>query len=182
MLTHHGYSMSIHIDGEDLPNYQLEVDRMTHTVKCWVPSEAGKEFSIWVKKENQDRISAVVKVFFDGSEDHQMMDTLTYQDREYEMNEMLVGSSDYKALTFAKIQTTDDDDYVTQSSLQDIGTIHATFQQIQDIKVSKPHKNNCDESTGDSGNVTVHESNKKAGCHIVESCAKKQFFIWKPSI
>ncbi|KAH7913756.1 hypothetical protein BJ138DRAFT_1058502 [Hygrophoropsis aurantiaca] len=46
MLTHRGFSAWIVSEGKTLPVYLVATDASAHRVSCWIPSEAGKTFSV----------------------------------------------------------------------------------------------------------------------------------------
>ncbi|KAH7929708.1 hypothetical protein BV22DRAFT_105247 [Leucogyrophana mollusca] len=46
MLTHRGFSAWIVSEGATLPVYLVATDPKAHRVSCWIPSEAGKTFSV----------------------------------------------------------------------------------------------------------------------------------------
>ncbi|KAJ8586104.1 hypothetical protein M405DRAFT_744160 [Rhizopogon salebrosus TDB-379] len=46
MLTHRGFSAWIVSEGQQIHEYLVAVDKKANRVSCWIPSEAGKTFSI----------------------------------------------------------------------------------------------------------------------------------------
>ncbi|KAF9246146.1 hypothetical protein BU15DRAFT_38400, partial [Melanogaster broomeanus] len=54
MLTHRGFSAWIVSEDEQLREYLVAVDTNAHRVSCWIPSEAGKSFSVHWKDEGTD--------------------------------------------------------------------------------------------------------------------------------
>ncbi|KAH7889391.1 hypothetical protein F5I97DRAFT_522000 [Phlebopus sp. FC_14] len=51
MLTHRGFSAWITSEGEQLREYLVAVDDNANKVSCWIPSEAGKHFSVHWRDE-----------------------------------------------------------------------------------------------------------------------------------
>ncbi|EJU04784.1 hypothetical protein DACRYDRAFT_93212 [Dacryopinax primogenitus] len=53
----------ITVDGEPLPEYKLEFENEGNTVRCWIPSEYGKEFSVhWVDRARVSQTAGYVYV------------------------------------------------------------------------------------------------------------------------
>jgi hypothetical protein len=42
MPTFQAFHVATRVDGEDLPEYDVQVDDKEKQVSCWIPSEAGK--------------------------------------------------------------------------------------------------------------------------------------------
>ncbi|KAG1756650.1 uncharacterized protein EDB91DRAFT_1093789 [Suillus paluster] len=51
MLRHRDFSAWIVSEGQQIPVYLVAVDENAHSVSCWIPSEAGKTFSIHWRDE-----------------------------------------------------------------------------------------------------------------------------------
>ncbi|KAG8886457.1 hypothetical protein FRB98_001276 [Tulasnella sp. 332] len=168
MITHRAYSASVRVDGKDLPHFQLDVDADTHTATCWIPSEAGKEFSIWVKSQQPKGIHARVHVFLDGSQKRQMVTTLGSRYPSRVMDKMAIGLDEYSSLAFATVQTTDDDDYLLKSALpMDAGSICVTIKRIRGL-TRKTSTLDRAARVQELGSIIVHERSKKAGGHLTQ--------------
>lgn len=49
MITYKGISVALRVNGSDLEHLFEDVDETTDLVTCWVASQPGQEFSIWIK-------------------------------------------------------------------------------------------------------------------------------------
>ncbi|KAG6332672.1 hypothetical protein ID866_6417 [Astraeus odoratus] len=54
MLTHREFSAWIVSNNQPLPEYLVAVDRKANRVSCWIPSEAGKQFSVHWKDQGSN--------------------------------------------------------------------------------------------------------------------------------
>lgn len=66
MLTARSLSVSIQVEGSDLPEYKAEYDEETQTARCWIPSEPGQEFVIFCQQAESSRFETAARIFLDG--------------------------------------------------------------------------------------------------------------------
>ncbi|KAG8983361.1 hypothetical protein FRB94_005752 [Tulasnella sp. JGI-2019a] len=94
--------------------------------------------------------------------------TLDQEQREVVGNSICVGPHEQGSLTFATIQTTDNDEYLAKSSLSmDAGTIRVTVKRIRNITHSGNPPRHFGSTEGLKSAI-LHEKNKKAGGHITQ--------------
>ncbi|KAL4077120.1 hypothetical protein V8B97DRAFT_2080191 [Scleroderma yunnanense] len=65
MLTQREFSAWIVSNNQSLPEYLVAVDKTTNKVSCWIPSEAGKQFSVhW--KDAGSNVHTCAFIYLDG--------------------------------------------------------------------------------------------------------------------
>ncbi|KAG8982469.1 hypothetical protein FRB94_006614 [Tulasnella sp. JGI-2019a] len=71
MISFSSISASIQMGGQDLEHFQPEFDKETKTMTCWIPSEAGKCYSIWWQQDIDTSPGAFIasQVYLDDSEE-----------------------------------------------------------------------------------------------------------------
>lgn len=108
MITFRGFSVSIRVHKNDLPVLQPEFDEETKTATCWLPTEAGKEFSLWARNDNtppESKIRSKVEAFVDGSEKAAFKFSLTAEQNEQSASEVRVGEFERSTIRFAELRT-----------------------------------------------------------------------------
>ena len=67
MLSFRGVSACIRVDGVDLPCFQPEYSEDMRTATCWIPSEAGKEYTVsWTQIDVKTKTAG--RILLDGSQ------------------------------------------------------------------------------------------------------------------
>ncbi len=108
MITFRGFSVSIRAEKDDLPVFQPEFDEETNTATCWIPSQAGKEFSLWARNDNkppESRIRSRIEGFVDGSEKAAFRFSLTAEQNEQFASEVRVGEFERSTIRFTELRT-----------------------------------------------------------------------------
>ncbi|KAG8987963.1 hypothetical protein FRB93_004331 [Tulasnella sp. JGI-2019a] len=168
MLSFRGISASIRVDGKDLDHYQPEFDDETKTATCWIPSEAGRCYSIrWQQDTNMGHgASAAGRIFLDGTKDMKAgAYTSFHSNRFAECHGAPISSSTERPFMFANIILTDDHAATTSTAPLDVGSIKLTIQRVRKTGKMLPEKNR----DHISGSVLVlHERSKKAGGHATQ--------------
>ena len=67
MITFRGLSAAIRVDDKDLLHFQPDYDEETKKVTCWIPSEAGKEYTVWWKQDGI-KMDTAGFIYIDGNE------------------------------------------------------------------------------------------------------------------
>ncbi|KAG8987660.1 hypothetical protein FRB94_001598 [Tulasnella sp. JGI-2019a] len=168
MISFCGISASIQMGGQDLEHFQPEFDEETKTVTCWIPSEAGKCYSIWWQQDIDTSPGAFIagRVYLDGSEEMKAgVITGFYGCHSIEHDAVFISSMQQWPFMFANINLTDDATTVTTSNIpSDLSSIKLTIHHVRKGGVI-PFT-----GYGDDGRsvMTLHECSKKAGGHITK--------------
>lgn len=69
MITFRDISAAIRLDGRDLPHFEETFDKDGKTVTCWIPSVAGKSYSVWFKMTKDVAPGAFIsgRIYLDGA-------------------------------------------------------------------------------------------------------------------
>ncbi|KAF8663512.1 hypothetical protein AX14_006981 [Amanita brunnescens Koide BX004] len=150
----------ITIDGEDLPEYDVQVDDNGKQVSCWIPSEAGKNFSVrWSIAESLTIIAGYVTL--DG---FNVGGSLCFNEKkECIKSRYHISNTTFRNFSFSAITFTDDDAYLN-TPVANLGEIELEIWTVTNIQ-RKPAYSQVDDIT--SSNVKVHERSKKVGTHCV---------------
>ncbi|KAG6374431.1 hypothetical protein JVT61DRAFT_4468 [Boletus reticuloceps] len=171
MLSLHGVSAWVEVDGKELEQYGVAEDLDQNQVTCWIPSQANKKFSV-VFRDNvayrEHSLSSNLEL--DGSSiSGRVILPLTTtrntpnfaRDRKVVQSEHIVSTTSSRPFVFSKLELTEDEnEYLNQSSAH-LGEI-----QIKIYKVQVVEKRLCLGSTVPC-HGKVHERSKKAVTHCV---------------
>ncbi|KAK2460251.1 hypothetical protein APHAL10511_007640 [Amanita phalloides] len=149
----------IKVDGGELPEYDIQVDESEKQVSCWIPSEAGKKFSVcW---NNASPVSdAGGWVTLDGVNVGGCL-CYTGSSRELVHSSWSTSSTTGRYFSFSPISYTDDDAYL-HVSVANLGVIKI---DIWSVLVGGERQFCCPTIDSD---VKVHERSKKLGVHRVQ--------------
>lgn len=101
MLTFRSISASICVDGKDLPQFDAEYDDKANVVTCWIHSQPGKEYTIYMRKEAETDYDIAAHVYLDGSDEYATTFCLTNQASERRRSAIPCGSNKERPLIFA---------------------------------------------------------------------------------
>ncbi|KIY63008.1 hypothetical protein CYLTODRAFT_426478 [Cylindrobasidium torrendii FP15055 ss-10] len=128
MVEHGGISAHVVVDGAELPEYASEYDEDSKKLKCWIPSEAGKEFTLRLKRETSDYYG----------ETRFLVDGQCVLARTCEENSSLCSCSglrngvrSQRPLLFANTKISDDDALLGGSVPAEVGTISIEHWHIE---------------------------------------------------
>ncbi|KIK66874.1 hypothetical protein GYMLUDRAFT_69913 [Collybiopsis luxurians FD-317 M1] len=136
----------IEVDGAELPIY--DVQEKDKEAACWIPSEAGKEFSVkWSSKH------ATLSMCGDVRIDGQACAGIAMQEgsptRNFAVSGVTTSATTQKPFVFSKLELTDDDEYLGKA-VADLGDIkliisRATFGTYEErytthVPVGKVHE------------------------------------------
>ncbi|KAH8822808.1 hypothetical protein DL96DRAFT_317185 [Flagelloscypha sp. PMI_526] len=176
MPTHEGYTISILVDGEALPEYTPETrtDAQGRTVvTCWIPSEAGKEFQVSMRGPHHQTDKTDIAVLADGTFIYALVFPPSIRKDthfKYTMSGKVTGST-LRPLLFSTLQTTDDDNYLQQrENYQDIGSVVCKLSRC---RTKEKEGDNGPENEVLSVGGIIHETMKKAGKHTVKLGAER---------
>ncbi|TFK69677.1 hypothetical protein BDN72DRAFT_959372 [Pluteus cervinus] len=158
------FSAWIEVDEEHLSEFGSEISDDNSTITCWVPSEEGKEFAIYWRDSNlQYTLDGEVTV--DGQSCGGEIARLTEEgDVTRSLDGVMTGPSTSRALVFSKINLTDDDRYLQDTSVAEkLGEIKLVLGEA--VVTGQATWN--DESTHFSDDMKVHERSKKGIGHRV---------------
>ncbi|KIJ54699.1 hypothetical protein M422DRAFT_774954 [Sphaerobolus stellatus SS14] len=174
-LTQSGWSAWISVDGKELPQYAVRVEEEPgsppdipkfYTVSCWIPSQIGKEFAIYIDHDSniQRETACVGKLSVDG---HLLSSVIYKPNYEFPFvrKRFHENSRTQRSLVFAPLKLTDEEGLNFKNELKDLGTITIALgrrELLNRIKADlRPIPKDLLKPTA------VHETTKKAGCHRI---------------
>jgi len=123
-----GFEAWIEIDGVRLDEFQVETDEPARTVRCWVPSAAGKNFVVHFKDATMQRTAAVY-ISIDGAFkcSATLSPTLVHNSREG----YRITPTSISLFQFAPILLTDDESATMEDeeAIRSLGVIHLSMQE-----------------------------------------------------
>lgn len=161
MLKFQGYTAWISVDGQPLDTYAVETSLATNEVTCWIPSEAGKEFSVHCQNNvapGLDTIGAFV--YIDGQECHGSLFERWNVNHTVKFSHAFVSDRTTKSFVFSNVRLTDEDEFVDASSA-DLGQIQVRVCKVVLGEYYNPPQNQLQTER------KVHERSKKAVTHYV---------------
>ncbi|KDR68601.1 hypothetical protein GALMADRAFT_215745 [Galerina marginata CBS 339.88] len=157
------FSSWVQVDGEVLPEYQVEYSPDGTQATCWIPSELGKEFQIGY----QDSVGALTtasKVFVDGTFCNA---TITYSRHSprYKTSVIIhkgapISATAIRPFVFAPCQLLDDDNLLMNSPA--VGEIKVVVEEIE-VRESS----NISVDARNLPPLHIHERAKKGIVHDV---------------
>ncbi|KAH9933758.1 uncharacterized protein B0H18DRAFT_981897 [Fomitopsis serialis] len=157
-MKHRDCQIFIKCDGKVLDEHDVQVEDTV--ISCYIASEAGKEFTLWINNPSSTDISADISV--DGRpfpypsflSAHQEDTALTYRDN----------ASEIRALMFSDISVTDDES--AASILPDASHLGLVQVHICRVQIGKdvPYEPPADVAKNFG---PLHEKTKKGGMHCV---------------
>ncbi|THU77924.1 hypothetical protein K435DRAFT_845972 [Dendrothele bispora CBS 962.96] len=173
MLTLGDFSAWIIVDGVPLQEYDIR--KKDSEIACWIPSEAGKNFTVkWKIKTN---ICTTTDVYLDGKATggRTLRAGFGGTDHEDSKSGIYTSPTSQKLFLFSRLDLTDDDAYLDTNHTQ-IGEIKVVFHE--GVIVSDATFAPC----GFKGAEKVHERSKKAISHQVglgvEEQTPRQNFLY----
>ncbi|KAG8933908.1 hypothetical protein FRC02_010939 [Tulasnella sp. 418] len=172
MVTQCGFSVTIHMGGVDLPEYGIEQNHALNTTECYVPSQAGKEYAVLIKRQgdNGSPVTHVkVKLYLDGVKDCVARPVLSQNRREILISSVRDTDTSVRPFLFDELQTTDDNFQVTAVPAKP-GCIRIELQRIL-LETRRRQRGRNDKQSNSysklpeelTNRVVVHETHKKAG-------------------
>ncbi|KAF8343544.1 hypothetical protein F5887DRAFT_972047, partial [Amanita rubescens] len=158
------FHASIKVDDKALPEYDVQVDENEKQVSCWVPSEAGKCFSVcWANEEPVMDTGGYVSL--DGFGVGGTSSAKGWKKGVVHCN-YITSSTTARNFRFSTITFTDDDAYLN-AAVASLGEIKAEIWTIADTNKKEPGNTQSIDPVATS-NVKVHERSKKVGTHRVQ--------------
>ncbi|PBL03272.1 hypothetical protein ARMGADRAFT_1056489 [Armillaria gallica] len=168
MLQFDDFFAWIEVDGDHLPEYRVEYSREKKQVKCWIPSQAGKAFSVhWRHRNRQFATSGRVHIdgSFAGSRLLEAPGRPTYSPSDVvSLNSARTSATTARSLLFSSVELTDDDEMQAAESVRDLGEIRLEIWQVSCLYVIRGPKPIHTFNPVDK----VHERSKKAVLHSVQ--------------
>ncbi|KZV90882.1 hypothetical protein EXIGLDRAFT_750442 [Exidia glandulosa HHB12029] len=164
MPKHRGFNAWITCDGDKLDEYLVEVNAKDgDVVECWVPSQAGKSFSVCWQNENKKPTATSGHIFIDGVD---LASAIARPGRKshVERSGAKTTSSHLRPFQFSVLPLTDDEKVapIIDPSVKEIGTIRVEITRVI-LGAEVPFKAVTVEERG-----PVHEKAKKAGAHVTK--------------
>ncbi|EJF65858.1 hypothetical protein DICSQDRAFT_151905 [Dichomitus squalens LYAD-421 SS1] len=156
-LSVKGYTAHICCDGKELEQYDVQQED-ERTVTCWIPSEAGKAFSVHWGDPSSTTMQVIVSV--DGR-------VVLRRGQEGKRTGVFSKLTDrpgrIRAVEFSHLVLTDDETVASASStsLQKLGVIEVEMRKVKSFCEGEDYY-----SVGEVLEIgPVHEKSKKAGAH-----------------
>ncbi|KAH8822807.1 hypothetical protein DL96DRAFT_1619332 [Flagelloscypha sp. PMI_526] len=168
---------SVLVDGLPLPEFGLEEsinDKGQRQYKCWVPSEAGKEFTVNVQGNKNERYKTRLALVVDGQSvrAHNVPEQKPVRNPtafSHSIEGRRVTQTSILPMVFSLAQTTDDDTYLNASNPH-LGSITLSVSlSISQVMPSNTRPSFVEHSLGGP----VHERDKKGGKHSVSFGARR---------
>ncbi|KAJ7162080.1 hypothetical protein C8R46DRAFT_343171 [Mycena filopes] len=157
MLQWKEFSAWITIEGQEVPEYDVQISEDEKTVTCWIPSEVGKKFSVWFKTTSfSQEIGAALTM--DGSScGGRFMNQQNWR-KTIEHNGITDDGTTLRPFIFSPLALTDDDSFLGSSSHPELGVIQLSvvpiaFEQLHDQAPGKIFS---------LAELKLHERSKKA--------------------
>ncbi|KIJ54688.1 hypothetical protein M422DRAFT_41929 [Sphaerobolus stellatus SS14] len=180
-LSHSGWSAWISVDGEELPQYSVNIEEKPgslpdvptfYTVSCWIPSQAGKEFVINIDFDAQieQKIRRTLELHVDG---HFLLNKRYHQMSTFphSIESMETEDNTERAFVFTMLNLTDEEVVEESTNLNKLGTIRLSIKRQELLySIRRPPIDRTKQRRPPKALLTspsVHETSKKAGCHRV---------------
>ncbi|KAG2146087.1 uncharacterized protein EDB93DRAFT_1086682 [Suillus bovinus] len=168
----------ISVDGQPLETYAVETSLATNEVTCWIPSEAGKEFSVHCQNTSAPGLNTIgAFVYIDGQGCHGSLFERWNVNHTVEFSHAFVSDRITKSFVFSNVQLTgisarclvidsvphcyaDEDEFVDASSAN-LGQIQVRVCKVTVGEYYNPAQNQLQTEH------KVHERSKKAVTHCV---------------
>ncbi|RDB28689.1 hypothetical protein Hypma_014844 [Hypsizygus marmoreus] len=162
-----GFEVHVNVDGAHIPEYSMKAEQDGKTISCWIPSEAGKCFTVTWRPVigRPDEIAAVLKIDGISLGGYYLPANLTPTVVHSGARTSLTTERSY---VFSSLVTTDDDVYLNNDNIKNIGDIAISFRKVRreaGEAVTRVCKLSDDK---------VHERSKKAMAHRVQLGETKQ--------
>ncbi|KAF9445135.1 hypothetical protein P691DRAFT_806135 [Macrolepiota fuliginosa MF-IS2] len=154
MPTWEGITITIQVDGVDIPEYLVEKDQAEKKVTCWVPSQVGKEFAVVLNAERR-RQPWSTKVLADGV----TACCIAWVDKAvkgHNVGYYKESPTIKRPFVFSKIELVDDDTLLHASNAARIGEIEIQCQAFNIAGTTDDTLNTSFEAT-----KKIHERAKK---------------------
>ncbi|PFH48368.1 hypothetical protein AMATHDRAFT_5862 [Amanita thiersii Skay4041] len=156
------FEARIRIDGVELPEYGIEIDEEGKKASCWVPSEAGKAFSVcWNNLEPLFDTAGCVTL--DGTYGEGVFVDKGIK-REAVLHYQLTSETTAREFAFSAITYTDDDAYLNTSTLN-LGEI---VLELWRAKIRANRYVLPKTLPLEKDDMKVHERTKKFAAHRVQ--------------
>ncbi|KXN85528.1 hypothetical protein AN958_11231 [Leucoagaricus sp. SymC.cos] len=158
-----GISVTIRVDGVDIPEYSVEKDVENKKVTCWVPSQVGKAFKVMAHSEEHGRGPWSAEVYADGTRviSHVFPNNVGPENIGFHRET----SSLIRPLVFSPVELVDDDALLSNASTTRIGEIEIECSSVEILQFyNNPEYSKKD---GLSSNQKLHEKAKKGISHHV---------------
>ncbi|EMD38001.1 hypothetical protein CERSUDRAFT_93526 [Gelatoporia subvermispora B] len=136
MLTHLSYAAWITCEGKELAEYEITLDRRKNRVTCWVPSQAGKTFTVhW--RDMGSTIESATYLYLDGT---MVPGQFLFGTGTAERGSMRVGEAQERPFMFAAVEEDTQGTPNKPGSNKHVGTI---MVKIRRVKRTSPHAPNA---------------------------------------
>ncbi|KAH0584899.1 hypothetical protein H2248_008177 [Termitomyces sp. 'cryptogamus'] len=152
------------VDGEELPEYGIEYDGETKTAVCWVPSQAGKSFSITGIPPKQSDIDVAIYFHTDGGF---VGGNVFHKGRPWaptSRSHVDTSATTSRPLMFASIELTDDDTLLNSANPKNLGEITLRIYHVEIKSENNPFK---ELAMSRLTNNQIHQRSKKAVTHKI---------------
>ncbi|KAJ3571494.1 hypothetical protein NP233_g3723 [Leucocoprinus birnbaumii] len=170
-----GMSVTMRVDGVELPEFKVERDVEKSKISCWVPSQVDKEFEVIVNSGTRARGPWAADVVADGARAY---NAVFLADQSCNVGFFQKSSTVKCPFSFSKLDLVDDDDLLLSAQTTRIGEIEVSCHTVAiSNSYLKPDYTNTF-----ADNSKVHEKSKKGlSEHVrlkseIESTEQCKFF------
>ncbi|KAG0699642.1 hypothetical protein DFH29DRAFT_935698 [Suillus ampliporus] len=164
MLKHRDFSAWIVSEGEQITEYLVAVDANAHSVSCWIPSEAGKTFSIHWRDEGT-QVHSCTFISLDG---YVVPGRFLFGEGTASRNGIRTGPSTERPFVFAQTQSSG----ASGQGMKDAGTIVLKVKRVK-LQGSKP--------ANPLQNIPDWNSQSHVGEHCVGYGEETQTYLQSPT-
>ncbi|KAF9493311.1 hypothetical protein BDN71DRAFT_1450438 [Pleurotus eryngii] len=160
MLQLEKFSAWVTIDGEETPEYNVEISDDGTETTCWIASQVNKPFEVhWRAEPNHSATAGDVRV--DGKNTSgQVVHPSTYMSQNASVKGVPISLTQIRPLMFSTTELTDDDSYLNVGVSPELGSIVLEINNV--VVTDAPSRHELQDTQFES---KVHERSKKLGAH-----------------
>ncbi|EJD42172.1 hypothetical protein AURDEDRAFT_186160 [Auricularia subglabra TFB-10046 SS5] len=166
-LPHLGFEAWVMCEDKHLPIYNIEC--VGNKTTCWIPSEAGKNFSVYAKLVDESlKMNVAAQLSVDGTYvgGRVFGTTAPHTFRQVAIEGRSNSASTMQKLVFSTLAMSDDDSAVRDGQqLADLGMLSLKITRVTVIGKATPIPTTHTPDKLAEGKLTVHERAKKLGGH-----------------
>ncbi|KAG8891957.1 hypothetical protein FRC00_012877 [Tulasnella sp. 408] len=174
-LKKHSYEVSVKVDDEAVPIYEVQYFPEERKLLGWIASEVGQEYSVFMKQNTSFNYTTAADLLIDG---RKVCDTVFGKDYGFqdELSGIAVSSTTSRPFSFRQLETTDDPLVLGKNHGFDIpGLIEVRMNRVRIVETGR--ENNWEEyfTEASERELLVHESEHKAGTHVMQ-------YVYSPGV
>ncbi|OCH92214.1 hypothetical protein OBBRIDRAFT_818381 [Obba rivulosa] len=136
MLAHLSYAAWVTCEGKELSEYEVTLDKRKNRVTCWIPSQAGKTFTVhW--RDMGSSVESATYLYLDGTV---VPGHFLFGSGTAERGSMRVGEAEERPFMFATVQEDTEGTPSKKNASKHVGTI---MIKIRQVRRTSPHAPNA---------------------------------------